>query len=81
MANKAQLRVDPERFAYAVLAAQGHQEAGDELAVSKADLKQYLTAYYLADKFNDLEDEHFDSTAAGLIKAIGSVTPIDWHNL
>lgn len=74
------LHVDPEHFAYAVMTATATNQE-DPLATSKAALKQYLTAYYLAEKFNGLEAEHFDSTAAGWLKAIGSVEPIDWHTL
>lgn len=56
--KKDKLELDRERFAYAVVADYCPDEK-DDLAASKAVLRRFLTAYYLADEFNTLENDRF----------------------
>ncbi|OLS08368.1 hypothetical protein AUQ39_07885 [Lacticaseibacillus casei] len=56
---KGKLQIDREKFAYAVVANYQPDEKTD-LKASKAVLRRFLIAYYLADQFNTLESNHFD---------------------
>ncbi|MFB9770046.1 hypothetical protein [Lactiplantibacillus modestisalitolerans] len=56
---KDKMKLNEEKFAYAVVSNFDPQEA-DDLKASKAVLKRYLTAYYMAERFNKLEDRQFD---------------------
>lgn len=56
---KEKLNLDPEKFAYSVVNSYCPDEK-DDLKASKAVLKRYLTAYYMAERFNSLEDRQFD---------------------
>ncbi|WP_047998577.1 hypothetical protein [Lactiplantibacillus herbarum] len=61
---KDKIKLDKEKFAYAVV-NNFHPEESDDLKASKEILKRYLTAYYMAERFNTLEDRQFDA-AKGL---------------
>jgi len=80
---KQPTEIDPEKFAAAVLQASGVAAIGtDDLRASKDALKRYLTAYYLILHFNRLESRYFEDIGVqGFLKLLGSVEPIDWHNL
>lgn len=56
--EKDKMQLDRERFAYTV-ASNFHPDDKDDLLASKAVLRRYLVAYYLADQFNKLEDCQF----------------------
>lgn len=64
MTDKQEIQLDKEKFAYAVVNAYCPKES-DDLKASKAVLTRYLTAYYLADKFNQMERRQFDIAEAG----------------
>lgn len=52
--------IDPEKFAYHVIA--GFQpEENNDVAASKMMLTRYLTAYYLIEQFNHLEEAQFNT--------------------
>ncbi|WP_334333062.1 hypothetical protein [Companilactobacillus sp. HBUAS59544] len=53
------IKLNSEKFAYAVI-ANYKPKADDDLKASKEVLKRYLTAYYMAENFNTLEDRQFD---------------------
>lgn len=63
MAGKDEVQLDREKFAYAVVNGYCPDEA-DDLKASKAVLTRFLTAYYLADKFNHMEAHQFDLAEA-----------------
>lgn len=56
---KDKLKIDAEKFAYSVVSNYCPKET-DDLKASKEVLKRYLTAYYMAERFNTLEDRQFD---------------------
>ncbi|MBA3926177.1 hypothetical protein [Listeria rustica] len=52
------IKIDPEKFAYAVL--QNHQVEGpDKERVAKESLSLYLQSYLLVNQFNQLEASQF----------------------
>lgn len=52
--------IDPEKFAYHVIT--GFQpEENNDVAASKMMLTRYLTAYYLIEQFNQLEEAQFNT--------------------
>ncbi len=55
------ISLDPETFAYAVLNTRKTAETDME-KVTKEALTLYLTAFSLAERFNQLESAQFDST-------------------
>ncbi|MFC6322978.1 hypothetical protein [Companilactobacillus baiquanensis] len=55
---KDKMKMDPEKFAYAVVNSYCPDEK-DDVKASKMILKRFLAAYYLADEFNGLEAEQF----------------------
>jgi len=58
-----EVELDREKFAYAVVNSYCPDEK-DDLKASKAVLTRFLTAYYLADKFNHMEKHQFDAAEA-----------------
>ncbi len=63
MAKKDEIQLDKEKFAYAVVNSYCPDEK-DDLKASKAVLTRFLTAYYLADQFNHMEEHQFDIAEA-----------------
>lgn len=63
MANENQsdnnLKLDQRKFAEMVVASHRVSDELDPDAIVKRKLTLYLTAYYLAERFNKLEDAHF----------------------
>lgn len=55
------INLDPETFAYAVLNTRKTDETDSE-KITKEALTLYLTAFSLAERFNQLESEQFDAT-------------------
>ncbi|VDG22551.1 hypothetical protein [Lactiplantibacillus mudanjiangensis] len=59
---KDKLKLNEEKFAYAVVQNSNlAANEADDLKASKAVLKRYLTAYYMAQEFNTMEDRQFDT--------------------
>jgi hypothetical protein len=55
-----QMKIDAEKFAYTVISS--HHVEGDALEeIAKKQLTLYLTAYGLAERFNKLETQSFDT--------------------
>lgn len=70
---KEKIDIDPKEFAYAVIGNYQVDSEDDEM-VSKKKLSRYLTAYYLADKFNQLEQDQFNlSKSNDLKKMLGMI--------
>ena len=53
------LKLDQRKFAEMVVASHQVSDGLDPEAIVKRKLTLYLTAYYLAERFNNLEDAHF----------------------
>ncbi|MBT2729524.1 hypothetical protein J7E63_21780 [Bacillus sp. ISL-75] len=54
------LTIDAEKFAYTVLSSH-HVESGVPEDIAKKQLTLYLTAYWLAERFNKLEAQSFEN--------------------
>jgi len=64
MAEK-QTKIDPETFAYHFMDTIAHSAASADEDMEKAakeSLAAYLTAYYIAQRFNHLENTFFEET-------------------
>ncbi|CAM3067255.1 hypothetical protein [Lactiplantibacillus plajomi] len=53
------LKLDQRKFADMIVKSHQVSDDLDPEAIVKRKLTLYLTAYYLAEKFNKLEDAHF----------------------
>lgn len=52
------MKINAEKFAYAVISSQSYENMLSE-DIAKQQLTLYLSAYWLAEKFNDLESQSF----------------------
>ena len=55
-----QMKIDAEKFAYTVISSH-HAEGATMEEMAKKQLTLYLTSYWLAERFNDLEAQSFDN--------------------
>lgn len=57
-----QTKIDPETFAYHFMNSLSHEQISTENMEQKAkeSLAAYLTAYYIAQRFNNLENTFFE---------------------
>ncbi|GAF40762.1 hypothetical protein FC83_GL002817 [Agrilactobacillus composti DSM 18527 = JCM 14202] len=62
--NDTPLTIDPQNFAKLVVADLNFKADENPQAISKRALIQYLSAYYLADQFNQYETEIFQKDGA-----------------
>lgn len=67
MADK--IEIDPKEFAYAVISNYVVDSEDDEV-VSKKKLSRYLVAYYLADRFNQLEKGQVNLSKSNELKKL-----------
>ncbi|MDT2831049.1 hypothetical protein P7H60_08795 [Vagococcus carniphilus] len=60
-----QTKIDPETFAYHFMNSLSHEHVSTENMEAKAkeSLAAYLTAYYIAQRFNNLENTFFEETS------------------
>ncbi len=61
MAASKKMKINPDKFARAVVSGSQLTDE-DDVAASKKALMRYLSAYYLIEKFNDLEADQFSLT-------------------
>jgi hypothetical protein len=54
------MKINPEKFAYTVISSRNVESNSPE-EIAKKQLTLYLTAYWLAEKFNQLETQSFKS--------------------
>lgn len=59
------LKLEPRKFAEMIVASHTVSDGMDPEAIVKRKLTLYLTAYYLAERFNKLEDAHFKGAITG----------------
>lgn len=59
MAENDELQLDPHKFAQLVIKSHQVSDELDPEAIVKRKLTLYLTAYYLAERFNHLEMQNF----------------------
>lgn len=57
------IKIDPEKFAYHFIDSirRENPSEGEMETASKEALAAYLSAYYLAQRFNNLENKFFDN--------------------
>jgi len=58
--DSCNLSLDPRKFAEMVISSHQVSDDLDPEAIVKRKLTLYLSAYYLADRFNKLENAHFE---------------------
>ncbi|MEH7415863.1 hypothetical protein V7266_11335 [Neobacillus drentensis] len=56
--KNSKMKIDAKKFAYTVISSQ-NIESNLEEEIAKKKLTLYLTAYWLAEKFNNLEAQSF----------------------
>jgi hypothetical protein len=61
MAQNNELQLDPHKFAELVINSHQVSDDLDPEAIVKRKLTLYLTAYYLAERFDQLETQEFGS--------------------
>lgn len=54
------MKINPEKFAYTVISSRNVESNSPE-EIAKKQLTLYLTVYWLAEKFNQLETQSFKS--------------------
>ncbi len=63
MATKnKKMKIDPDKFSRAVVSGMALPDTLDDTEASKKALMRYLSAYFLAEKFNKLEADQFSFT-------------------
>ena len=71
--NDTPLTIDPKNFAKLVVADLKFEAAENPQTISKQALIQYLSAYYLADQFNQYETEIFQKDGASTYPSYGDI--------
>lgn len=80
MTNK-EIKLDPETFATAVVSG-SQLGMKDDLIASKAGLKRYLTAYLLAEDFNQTEAGYFNQiTSEELDRLFSKLKAFDFNKI
>lgn len=69
---KEKINIDPEKFALRFISSLDFDfNAKDLEGMAKRELAAYLSAYFLVEKFNKIENENFDHTQPDNLSNLG----------